>query len=142
MDGRSLLKIYGMQVTAPRILVIEDLMKNRFHSTADEIFRRVNGEDDSVSRATIYNILNTLVEHKLVRALTIDDKQTHYDIDLSPHAHFRCTRCGRIYDIMMPIMGEVHLPKGCVPDNAELYYTGLCPDCAKNKPFARRTCKP
>ena len=37
MSARELLKIYGMQVTMPRILVIEDLMNNRFHATADEI---------------------------------------------------------------------------------------------------------
>ncbi len=96
MSARELLKIYGMQVTMPRIFVIEDLMNNRFHATADEIFRRVNKRDESVSRATVYNVLNALLENKAVRALTIDDKQMHYDIDLTPHAHFRCTHCGRI----------------------------------------------
>lgn len=87
MSARELLKIYGMQVTMPRILVIEDLKNNRFHATADEIFRRVNKRDESVSRATVYNVLNALLENKAVRALTIDDKQMHYDIDLTPHAH-------------------------------------------------------
>lgn len=131
MSARELLKIYGMQVTMPRILVIEDLMNNRFHATADEIFRRVNKRDESVSRATIYNVLNALLENKAVRALTIDDKQMHYDIDLTPHAHFRCTHCGRIIDMAMPSIGEVHLPEGCTLDNEELYYMGLCTDCTK-----------
>lgn len=131
MDAREFLKLYGLQVTLPRILVIDDLMHNRFHATADEIFHRVNAQDDSVSRATVYNVLNTLVENKAVRALTINDKTAHYDIDLTPHAHFRCTCCGRIIDIAMPTMGEAHLPKGCKLENEELYYTGLCPECAE-----------
>lgn len=131
MNARELLKIYGMQVTTPRILVIEDLMSNRLHATADEIFHRVNRRDESVSRATVYNVLNALVENKAVRALTIDDRQTHYDIDLTPHAHFRCTHCGRIIDIPMPAVGEAHLPDGCTLDGEELYYMGLCPECAK-----------
>lgn len=131
MNARDLLKFYGMQITTPRLLVVEDLMNNRFHATADEIYTRVNAQDESVSRATVYNVLKVLVENRAVRALTINDKQAHYDIDLTPHAHFRCTRCGRIIDIAMPSVGKAVLPEGCIIDNEELYYIGLCPVCVK-----------
>ena len=131
MNARELLKLYGMQVTMPRILVIEDLMTHHVHATAEEIFRRVNAKDESVSRATVYNVLNALTDKKAVRALTLDEKQTHYDIDLSPHAHFRCTRCGRIIDLAMPKVENVQLPEGCTLDNEEFYYLGLCPECTK-----------
>lgn len=131
MEARDLLRFYGLRITLPRLLVVEDLMNNRFHATADEIYTRVNAQDKSVSRATVYNVLNILVENRAVRALTINDKQAHYDIDLTPHAHFRCTRCGRIIDIAMPSVGKTVLLEGCIINNEELYYMGLCPLCAK-----------
>lgn len=120
-----------MQVTQPRIMVLEDLMEHHIHATADDIYQRLNAIDNNLSRASVYNILNALVERHAVRAITIDDKQTHYDIVLYPHAHFRCTRCGKIMDVPMPSLGETKFPEGCKVDTQELYYTGLCPECAK-----------
>ncbi len=112
-------------------------MNNHVHATAEEIFHRINAVDDTVSRASVYNILNALTEKHAVRALSVDDKLTHYDIDLSPHAHFRCTCCGRIIDIAMPEVGDTIFPKGCKVDTRELYYMGLCPKCA-NRAAARK----
>lgn len=131
MTAREFLKQHGMQITQPRIEVVEDLMEHHVHATAEEIFHRINAVDATVSRASVYNILNTLTEKHAVRAISVDDKLTHYDIDLSPHAHFRCTHCGRIIDIAMPQVGDTVFPEGCKVDTRELYYMGLCPDCAK-----------
>ncbi len=31
--------------------------------------------------------------------MTIDERNTCYDADTTPHAHFLCKRCGKIYDL-------------------------------------------
>ncbi|MGM9836935.1 MAG: Fur family transcriptional regulator [Paludibacteraceae bacterium] len=132
-DARLYLKQYGMQVTQTRMRVLNDLFRYPVHATADEIYARLDGGDHSISRASVYNILNALVEKNALRAITIDEHQTRYDAILTPHAHFRCTACGAITDIPMPDVGEPNLPDGFTPRTRELYYTGLCPDCAQTE---------
>lgn len=130
MTAREYLKHYGLQITTPRVAVVEDLMAHHVHATADEIYQRVNAAlNANLSRASVYNILNALAEKHAIRTISIDDKQARYDIDLAPHAHFRCTQCGKIVDIHMPKLGKTMLPNGYRIDTQELYYMGLCDEC-------------
>lgn len=130
MTATEFLRKQGLYVTEPRIAVVEDLMHNRTHATADEIYERLCKDNQGLSRASVYNILNSLAEHRSVRALTIDDRQTRYDIDRTAHAHFRCTHCGKVFDVPMPSIGSMRVPRGFQVDEQEVYYTGLCSDCA------------
>jgi Fe2+ or Zn2+ uptake regulation protein len=52
-----------------------------------------------ISRATVYNTLNLLVEKKLLRQSVMDDGRSVYDPNLEPHHHFIDDETGRIYDI-------------------------------------------
>lgn len=89
-------------------------------------------EMPTLSRTTIYNVLNTLEENGAVRAIVIDEKNVRYDICVDDHAHFKCSRCGRIFDIEMPRM-ERQLPEGFEMENVDVYYYGICPECASKQ---------
>ena len=41
LTATEFLRKHGLHVTEPRIAVVEDLMNNRTHATADEIYNRL-----------------------------------------------------------------------------------------------------
>ena len=51
-----------------------------------------------MSKTTIYNTLNALVNANLVRVITIEDNETRYDATTENHGHFKCESCGEIFD--------------------------------------------
>ena len=78
----------GLRATPQRELIYNVLIKKRDHPTADEVFVRVKAEMPTISLATVYNCLETLVECDLVRAVNFERGPTRYCPNLRPHAHF------------------------------------------------------
>jgi Fe2+ or Zn2+ uptake regulation protein len=88
-----------LRMTSQRFCIMEYLLCQRLHSTADEIFHAINRSDPRASRATVYNSLNALSEAGLVREISIDGKATLFDSNLHRHHHFVCDSCGVVEDI-------------------------------------------
>src|SRR5437764_13041314 len=92
----------GLRATPQREIVYSVLLTKRDHPTADEVFARVKSELPTISLATVYNCLETLVQCDLVRAVNFERGPTRYCPNLSPHAHFHDEQSGRTHDIEMP----------------------------------------
>lgn len=92
----------GLRATPQREVVYDVLLKKRDHPTADEVFARVKSERPSISLATVYNCLETLVQCDLVRAVNFERGPTRYCPNLSPHAHFHDEQSGQTHDIDLP----------------------------------------
>src|SRR5438045_9245282 len=106
----------GLRSTPQREVVYDLLLKKRDHPTADEVFARVKSELPTISLATVYNCLETLVQCDLVRAVNFERGPTRYCPNLRPHAHFHDEQTGKTHDIDLPatILKEVTaiLPRG------------------------------
>ncbi|RLC51468.1 MAG: transcriptional repressor [Candidatus Cloacimonadota bacterium] len=89
----------GISPSVHRIKILEYLSKNFTHPTAEEIFHSLSNEIPTLSKTTVYNTLKTFEEKGLIRSLSIFEKETRYEYNLSPHSHFQCVVCGKIYDI-------------------------------------------
>jgi Fe2+ or Zn2+ uptake regulation protein len=98
-DLRLLLESKGLKVTPQRMVILEYLVEAHCHPTADEVFQAVEQRLPAISRATVYNSLNALVDASLVRAVSTEPGVTRYDGNLDGHHHFVDTHTGRIYDI-------------------------------------------
>jgi Fur family peroxide stress response transcriptional regulator len=92
----------GLRATPQRELIYNVLLKKRDHPTADEVFARVKAEMPTISLATVYNCLETLVECDLVRAVNFERSPTRYCPNLAPHAHFHDEKSGSTHDIDLP----------------------------------------
>ena len=61
----------------------------------------------------------------------MDSRNTRFDGDVTPHAHFYCKSCGRIEDL--PLIGGEHLlqavPESFDVSDVQVYYKGICRDC-------------
>lgn len=125
---------HGIKPSVQRIAVMNYLLLHRTHPTADEIYHALLSELPTLSRTTVYNTLRVLVEQGAATQLTIDEHNVCYDADTSAHAHFLCTRCGRVFDI--PLLSKhlqalADLPQGFTTDQSALYFRGCCAECVK-----------
>jgi Fe2+/Zn2+ uptake regulation proteins len=92
----------GLRATPQREVVFSVLLKKRDHPTADEVYARVRHEMPTISLATVYNCLETLVGCNLVRAVNFERGPTRYCPNLQPHAHFHDEDTGETYDVDLP----------------------------------------
>lgn len=88
-----------MRITAQRIEILRHLEGNRTHPTAEEVFRNVKRKHPTISRATVYNTINMLVELGQIRELVNVSGSRRFDPDLSPHDHAVCLKCGGFFDV-------------------------------------------
>lgn len=126
----------GIRPSIQRIAIMDYMIANRIHPTADQIFEALRGSIPTLSRTTVYNTVGLLAKNGAIRALDIDSGQMHYDGDTSPHAHFMCTGCGKIHDIMLSERGwhlmqkAIELPDELAVESVQLTFKGMCPECA------------
>ncbi len=118
----------GLRSTPQREVVYRVLIGKRDHPTADEVFARVKSELPTISLATVYNCLETLVQCDMVRAVNVERGPTRYCPNLRPHAHFHDEKTGRTHDIDLPpgLLEKIRaiLPPGYDSDSVEIIFRG------------------
>ena len=121
----------GIKPSMQRVVIMQYLMDHKTHPTIDQMFNDLLPVMPTLSKTTVYNTLKLFHEKKAVLSLTIDEKNVRYDGDTSPHAHFRCKKCGIVYDIPLE---EAEFPffKGNPEFSLEetlVYFVGTCKTC-------------
>ncbi len=122
------LKACDVRPTPQREVVFKVILQKRDHPTADEIFARVKGLMPSISLATVYNCLETLVRGGLVRQVNLERAPTRYCPNLREHAHFHDEVTGQVHDVELPgdFMDRLRsiLPAGFDASTVELNFRG------------------
>ena len=101
-DGRDIagiLKERGIQPSAQRMAIAEFVLGTDAHPSADQVFAAVKPRLPVVSRATVYNTLNLLVQKGLLRELVLAPGKIVFDPYLEAHHHFIDETTGRIHDV-------------------------------------------
>ncbi len=124
------LRDLGMTPTLQRVMIMDYLRETSDHPTVDEVFRAVCARHPSISRATVYNGLKALVEAGAVCPLTIEKEAVRYDLCDTPHSHFRCRVCHRLYDVHISTgTSPGSVVDGHVVESATTYLYGVCSTC-------------
>ncbi len=129
------LEAHGVKPSMQRLAVMQYLIDHRTHPAADEIYLALHPAMPTLSKTTVYNTLRLLTEKGAALQLAIDERNSCFDADTAPHAHFLCKGCGRVFDVPLAnkcLVGNALLPDGFQTDEAQLYFKGLCPTCAEN----------
>ncbi|WP_187647204.1 Fur family transcriptional regulator [Nitrosophilus labii] len=92
----ELLKEKKLKAT-PQRLAILNYLNHKTHPTIEEIFEEIRKSFPSISLATIYKNINTLKDVGIVMELNPGGK-LKYDININPHFHGVCEKCGNIED--------------------------------------------
>ena len=125
----------GLRTTRQREHVFAVLMSQRDHPTADEVYARAKSEMPTISLATVYNCLETLVECNLVKKLNYEREPSRFCPNDGDHAHFLDETSGRVYDINIPkeFLDTIKkvLPTGFEAKKFKLSFTGYAPNLNK-----------
>lgn len=128
----QLLTDAGIRPSMQRLAIMEYVVSARTHPSADDIYAALAKEYPTLSRTTVFNTMRLMVEHGLVNDIDISADATRYDATLfTPHAHFLCRKCGRIFDVEMD-PSQIALPDDFDCDNINVFFKGICPECKKN----------
>ena len=125
------------RITTQRKIILEELKKLKTHPTAVELYEIVRKRLPKISLGTVYRNLEIMSEEGLVKKLEIPGREKRLDGDTSRHYHFRCSICGRVYDIFMDqtdietmekIIGKYTLENSEIKD-INLEVVGVCSFC-------------
>jgi len=123
---------HGLKCTVQRMAVFAAVRNSRAHPSVDETLAAVRKTVPTVTRDSVYRILNEFASLGLLSRMDALSA-ARYDTCMGPHAHFICEVCGKIVDY--PIPEGLTLPSGMPKErhHVELRVTGVCPACAKRK---------
>lgn len=125
-DLISRLRSCGISPSPQRVAVYGYLEKHRIHPTAETIMRDLKPELPTLSLTTVYNTLKLFVTKKLISEVIIEDGELRFDADMRDHAHFKCTRCQKVYDLF-PEGEKIHITNlGTLPENFTVEALHVC----------------
>jgi len=130
------LKAQGRRMTPQRRAIIQALVENHSHPTAEQVLTRVRSRMPNLSPATVYNTLHELVDIGVLQELDLGLGERHYDVFPAGHAHLVCLGCGRIEDVPCNRDALRLAPEhthGFVLEECSVVFRGYCPVCASQR---------
>jgi len=113
------LKNAGLRITPQRIIVLEALINNRSHPTADKLIEIVQNEHPHIAVGTIYNILETFAKLKIISKVNTKNNIARYDAITEQHHHLYSIDNNKIedyYDDKLTQLLEDYLKNSNIPD--------------------------
>jgi Fe2+ or Zn2+ uptake regulation protein len=104
-DVLELFKKCGIQPTLQRLAVAKFVLFTDSHPTAEDVFAQVQPGCPTLSKATVYNTLNLLVERGLLRTQNYREDAVVFDARTERHHHFIDDQTGKVYDIPLEAVG-------------------------------------
>lgn len=106
---RAYLKKRGQRQTPERFAVLEEIYACDDHLDADELYLRLKQKESSVSRATVYNTLELLLDCDLVVRHQFGKNQAKYERAYSywQHDHLICLDCNHVLEFCDPRLQSI-----------------------------------
>jgi Fe2+ or Zn2+ uptake regulation protein len=124
----------GLKMTPQRQCIFRVLHRlSGVHPTAEAVHAAVVDELPTVSLKTVYQTLNDLSAMGELHHIDLGTGSGRFDTTLSPHQHFVCERCGRVWDVHGDFT-EVRMPDELSPafrvSSTDIVFRGQCSHCA------------
>ena len=88
----------GLKATPQRITIYDALMNEHSHPTAETIYERIKIAHPTISLATVYKTLETLVEYQLADKVSTVEGTYRYDGKTEDHHHIVIEETNEIID--------------------------------------------
>jgi len=122
-------------MTRQRKVILEELLKQNAHPSADEIHQMVRRRMPKISLGTVYRNLELLAHIGKIQKLELSGALKRYDWNTNKHYHIRCVCCDRVDDAPIAPLNQLEndLYGATVFEiiGHNLEFTGLCPECSK-----------
>jgi len=132
----------GLPLTVQRRAVLKALAQRSDHPTADQILEDVVACLPGVSRATVYRVLEALVEFGVARKVCHPGSAVRFEAETQRHHHLVCLKCNRMIDLRDSRFDSLPFPDpsrhGFTLSDYSIQFRGTCPKCSKPAADDRR----
>lgn len=119
--------------TRQREAILQLLRCADSHPTADWIYEEVKKSIPNISKGTVYRNLKVLRDTGKIAELNLSGTVSRYEGRQDNHYHFRCTKCGQIFDLDEPVNKELEekiaRKTGFTVSSHQLEFRGICKAC-------------
>ena len=104
---RKSLSSKGLKVTPQRVNILNAIYELGNHPTAEKIIEHIRVDNPNIAKGTVYNVLDSLIEKRLIRRVKTENDISRYDGITDRHHHLYCTECDLIEDYYDPELDAV-----------------------------------
>ena len=108
-----------LKVTPQRMAILEAIIKLNNHPTAENIIDYIRKNHPNIATATVYKVLDALVENGLIKKVKTEKDIMRYDAVMESHHHLYCSESDRIEDYKDNELNELlekYFEKKKIPD--------------------------
>ncbi len=100
--------------TPERYAILDEIYSNKVHFDVDELYSKMKDRNYHVSRATVYNTLDLLVESGLVKKHQFGQNTSHYEqaYGYKQHDHLICNKCKKVWEFCDPRVQQINTTMG------------------------------
>ena len=125
-----------MKRTKQKEAILRVLRSTTSHPTADWVYDEVRKEIPNISLGTVYRNLKLLRQRGEISEIDLSSTFSRFDGNPDNHYHFRCEKCGRVFDVDEPINKElderIAQKTGFKISHHRLEFRGLCKECRQS----------